>query len=307
MTRVLVVGETLVDVVRRAEEAPVELPGGSAANAAVALARLGVEVSLATALGRDRRGALLRQHLDSEGVAWAVDPLVLDRTAVAEAEIDDRGTATYRFDLAWRLSPDVAGLGDEGAEPPDALLVSSLAPVLDPGAAQVVDLVTRLGRRCPVVYDVNARPAITGAGPGLWEAVRTMAALADVVKASDEDLGVLLPSAGPVEAARTLLQAGAGAVALTLGEDGSAWVDLDGVVELGAPPVEVVDTIGAGDTYGAGLLAGLLREGLLRPGERGHRWPRAGLLAALDLAGRAAAVTVSRAGADPPTLSEVEG
>ena len=120
MEQVLVVGESLVDVVRRPGEAVRELPGGSAANAAVALARLGMGVSLVTALGRDPRGERLHDHLVAEGVTWGSDPFSLTRTATAEAVIAADGSATYTFDIAWRLHEPRA------ADPPDAVLVSSL-------------------------------------------------------------------------------------------------------------------------------------------------------------------------------------
>ncbi|WP_241901449.1 carbohydrate kinase family protein [Nocardioides houyundeii] len=309
MERVLVVGESLVDVVRRPGEGPRELPGGSAANAAVALARLGLRVSMVTALGPDGRGRLLHDHLEKEGVGWANDPFSLDRTARAEATIAEDGSAAYDFNVVWRLAEVPA------VPPADVMLVSSFAPVLEPGATQVRELVARVGAGVPVVYDVNARPGITGAGAPLLRAVRAMVAQSDVVKASDEDLGVLMPGLDPVTAARRLLWVaeggqGAAAVVVTLGERGAMWVDRDRVVAAPGAPVAVWDTIGAGDTFGAALVAALIRSGALegrRPGPCGSRFEVADdrLLELMRWAGRAAAVTVSRPGADPPYLAEL--
>ncbi|WP_240181710.1 PfkB family carbohydrate kinase [Nocardioides sp. 616] len=310
MEQVLVVGESLVDVVRRPGEEPRELPGGSAANAAVALARLGLQVSMVTALGPDGRGRLLHDHLAREGVGWANDPFSLDRTASAEATIGEDGSAAYDFDVVWRLAEVPAG------PTADVMLVSSFAPVLEPGATQVRELVARVGAAVPVVYDVNARPGITGAGDPLLRAVRAMVAQSDVVKASDEDLGVLMPGLDPVTAARRLLSPaakggqGAAAVVVTLGGRGAMWVDRDRVVDAPGSPVEVSDTIGAGDTFGAALAATLIRSGALegrRPGPCGARFELADdrLLELMRWAGLAAAVTVSRPGADPPYLAEL--
>ncbi|WP_110182932.1 PfkB family carbohydrate kinase [Nocardioides solisilvae] len=304
---VLVVGEALVDVVRTPQGPERELPGGSAANAAVALARLGVPVRLLTALGPDARGDLLVAHLEAEGVGWAADPRVLARTGTARATLREDGSAAYDFDISWRLSDRPSGLGEPS---PAALVVSSLAPVLAPGAAQVLALVAALGRRAAVVYDVNARPAVTGGGPGLVAAARSTAALSDLVKASDEDLDVLAPGEDPVAAAQRLLGEGAGAVVVTRGSEGATWVDHERVVDVPGRPARVVDTIGAGDTFGAALTRWLLAGGALsgrRPGAPGDRWDLtdAAVREALEWAAAAAAVTVGRAGADPPRLADL--
>lgn len=298
---VLVIGESLVDVVVRPGSESEEFPGGSAANAAVALARLGESVHLATALGPDRHGELIRAHLGDSGVGWASEPLVLGETARAEALIGPDGSATYTFDIDWEVGPLHADL-----PAPLAVVVSSLAPVLEPGAARVFELVEAHAGSATVVYDINARPAITGAGERVVAAVERMASLADLVKASDEDLAVLWPHLELREAAERLLDLGASAVAITLGAEGSAWVDRERHLTEPAVLVEVVDTIGAGDTFGAALVSHLLDLADLGSGA-----DVLGALAeddvreALRWAARAAAVTVSRPGPNPPTRDEV--
>ena len=289
---VLVVGEALVDIVHTADGTTVEHPGGSAANVAVALARLGRPVRFATAWADDERGSVLAAHLDRAGVRLAGDPHVLDRTATAAATLGTDGAASYDFDLEWRL-------GDVDAGTPAFVHLCSLGAVLEPGAGQVIDLVTRLRGDATVTYDVNARPAITGTGPDLVARVERAAAVADLVKASDEDLEALYPDLGLEDAAAHLRSLGPVAVVVTRGGDGATWFGAGTPIEVASLPVAVADTIGAGDTFGAAVIDAL--------------WDRgpADLLTAEEIAeilahaARAAAVTVSRPGANPPYRSEL--
>lgn len=299
----LVVGESLVDIVRSDEGADREYPGGSAANVAVALARLGRPVRFATSFAEDDRGKLVRAHLDEAGVSLAVDPNAVDRTSTAIATIAADGGASYEFDLDWRLQ-GVDGIG------PGAIAVHtcSLGAVLHPGADDVLELVTRLRQTATVTYDVNARPAITGNGAGTVEAVERMVAVSDIVKASDEDLAALYPGREIVEVADELRSKGARAVVVTRGPDGAVWFGQRGTVVVGSVPVAVADTIGAGDTFGAALIDALWTHDLLgsaRRGALGQIGPDI-VRKVLGHAVKAAAVTVSRPGADPPYRSELD-
>lgn len=290
MQSVLVIGESLIDVVHRADGQTVEYAGGSAANVAVALARLGRPVRFATAWGADDRGRVLADHLAAAGVELASDPLVLERTATAAATIGVDGSASYAFDLDWRL-------GDVDLGQPVVVHVCSIGAVLEPGADQVLELLLGLDA-ATITYDINARPAITGTGPELVARVERMAAVADVVKASDEDLVTLYPHLDTESAARHVLTLGPSAVVVTRGGDGATWVAEEHTVEVASLPVEVADTIGAGDTFGAAVIDAL--------------WDRSpaelstgDIEAVLAHAARAAAVTVSRPGADPPYRREI--
>lgn len=294
----MVVGEALVDVVRTADGQVGEHPGGSAANVAVALARLGRPVRLATAYAADERGALLAQHLARAGVRLGSDPHVVGRTSTAEASIGADGAASYAFDLDWRL-------GEVPTTPaPLALHVCSLGAVVDPGAEAVVRLVEALRAHTTITYDVNMRPAATGAGPEVVEQVERLVALADLVKVSDEDLEVLLPMLPVDDAARRLLSLGPRAVVLTRGAEGATWWSEGGAVDVVPRPVEVADTIGAGDTFAAALVDGLWGLGLLQG--RVPMLSEETVEALLVHASRAAAVTVSRPGADPPYRCELD-
>src|SRR5688572_17864942 len=182
---VLVVGESLIDIVRGGDGSTAEFPGGSAANVAVAMARLDRTVRFATSWGDDDRGRVLADWLARDRVELAADPFAVVSTSTAQATLGSDGHATYAFDLTWRLNP----LPD--APPPLVVHTCSLGAVLQPGAAEVVALLERLREFATISYDVNARPAITGTGPELVAQVERVAALSDLVKASDEDLATL--------------------------------------------------------------------------------------------------------------------
>src|SRR4029079_11447560 len=117
--------------------------------------------------------------------------------------------------------------------------------------------------RATVTYDVNARPAVTGTGPDVVARVERMVAVTDLVKASDEDLEALYPGRSYAESAAALLELGPAAVAVTRGAEGALWLDREGPVEIESRPVAVADTIGAGDTFGAGLIDALWERGRL--------------------------------------------
>ncbi|MBB6628757.1 carbohydrate kinase [Nocardioides sp. KIGAM211] len=300
---VLVVGESLIDIVKGADGSRTEYAGGSAANVAVALARLGRPVRFATSYADDAHGALIVAHLEKAGVRLASDPAAVARTSTALATIGADGAAHYDFDLEWRLNPV------EGDEQPLVVHTCSLGAVLAPGADDVLALVTRLRDVATISYDVNARPAITGTGADVVERVERVASVSDLVKASDEDLTALYPDLDNVAAARHLLGLGPAAVVVTRGSEGATWVGAAGEIEVASLPVEVADTIGAGDTFGAALVDALWERGRLGAEQREalRELTAAEIAEVLDHAARAAAVTVSRPGADPPYRHELEG
>ena len=298
----LVVGEALVDVVR-SHGTDTAFPGGSAANCAVALSRLDRPVWFASAWGTDEYGDLLARHLDDNGVSMAGDPARLARTASATATIGADGAATYVFDIAWDPAP--AALPDDHT----AVVVAcgSIGAVLDPGADVVR---AELAARRPTAltyYDLNARPQVTGVGAELLARVEHLVDLADLVKGSDEDLAVLWPDAPEELVASKVLGGGAAAFVVTRGEHGATWWSAAGRVDVRPVPVAVVDTIGAGDTFGAALVDALWSLGAVGAGagERVAALPSEQVHGVLTRAVAAAAVTVSRPGADPPYASEL--
>jgi len=296
MAGVVVVGESLIDIVQRADGATVEHAGGSAANVAVALARLGRPVEFVTAYADDARGAVLARHLNQSAVGVAGDPFSLERTATALATIADDGSASYTFDIDWRLNPlpDLAPL---------VVHTCSIGAVLSPGADDVRRLLEVLRPTATVSYDVNARPAVTGTGPEVVRAVEEVAALADLVKASDEDLEALYPDDSLEGSVERLLGLGPSAVVVTRGRQGASWYGAAGRVDVYGVEVAVADTIGAGDTFGAAVIDALWDLDAL--GGRLTGLSDEQIAGVMRHAARAAAVTVSRPGADPPYRHEL--
>jgi fructokinase len=299
----LVVGEALVDVVHRSDDSVTEFPGGSAANAAVALSRLGRPVWFHTCFGDDHFGRMLGDHLDGAGVRLAGDPASVDHSSSAIATIDADGAASYVFDISWHLNP----LRLPSDVQPVVLHTSSLGAVVSPGAEEVAALVTGLRERALVSYDINARPAVTGTGPDVVDKVERLAAATDLLKASDEDLEALYPDRSVADSSRALLGLGPSAVVVTRGGAGADWFTEAEEGTVPAVAVAVADTIGAGDTFGAALLDALWERELVGAEHRdtlrslsGDVWREL-----VGYAVRAAAITVSRPGADPPRRHEL--
>lgn len=253
----VVVGEALVDVVVPPGADPAdatavtEAVGGSPMNVAVGLARLDVPVLLVTRIGDDPRGVRVAEHVRGSGAHLSPESVVVGtRTSTATALLDGTGAATYDFDLHWDLPrqalPDAAGLH-----------VGSLGASLTPGRNAVVDLVRQAAERDLMVsYDPNMRPALMGDPAEAWRDVVEISSLSTVVKLSDEDAHALRPDLTLDEVAVELLRGDrTELVMVTLGGDGAA-AHTSRVSARVAPPrsFDVVDTVGAGDSFMAAAL-----------------------------------------------------
>lgn len=298
----LVVGEALIDIVHRADGTIDEHPGGSPANVAITLGRLGRPIRLLTWIGEDAYGRLVQRWLDGSHVELIGASTGASHTSLATARLDVSGGATYDFDLEWRLPP-VAQI------PAEAVVVhaGSISATLDPGAQNVLDLVTRARATATITYDPNIRPAIVGRSEHTRERVEALVALADVVKVSDEDLRWLYPGTEPRASAADWHKRTGAPVVMTRGEQGALAWTRGGLIEVLAPFVTVADTVGAGDSFMGALIDGLWSAGLLGAARR------ADLLAVesstmatiLERCVRLAAITVGRAGANLPRLAEL--
>lgn len=290
--RFVVVGEALVDVVVPQEGETTHAPGGSPMNVAVGLSRLDVPALLVTEVGDDEHGRLLVDHVRGSGVDVAEGSVRAGhRTSTATARIGVDGAASYEFDLSWELADPVL---------PDSLTglhVGSLGTAVAPGRDAVLGLLDAAADRDVLVtYDPNVRPGLLPS----WDEVADVAAGVDVVKMSDEDVAHLRPEESVRQVARELLGNGrTHLVVVTRGGLGAMGFTAHGAVEVEAPPTDVVDTVGAGDSFMAALIAALLEWG------RPRDLPLERVRTLLDAAALAAAVTVSRRGANPPTRSEL--
>ena len=272
----LVIGEALIDIVRAPDGAVTEHAGGSPMNVAVGLARLGHPVEFASWFARD-------DHLASDGVRLTPGTDGAPRTSTAAATLAADGQATYEFDLDWSLPPV------RTADVPALVHTGSIAGVLTPGAEQVRATVAEHRATAAVSYDPNARPSIMG------------------------EAAAARPSDTAAAVVHSWLDLGPGLVVVTRGGAGAtAWARDGATADVACEQVEVVDTVGAGDSFMAGLVDGLWRLGLLadlaggaRPADRLAALDAGTLERVLRRCARIAAITVSRAGANPPRLDEL--
>ncbi len=304
---IVVVGEALVDLLIAPSGAVEAVLGGAPYNTARAAARLGADVEFVGGLSVDRFGGLLRAQLDADGVRTHYAVSTSAPTTLAAAEIDDDGAASYRFYFDGTAAPQVpsqaVGAAASTLGPNDIFFTGGLGLVLQPMADSVMTALDTLDDRTVVVVDVNCREAVIPDRQAYVERVGRVAARADVVKVSDEDLEYLTPALDVEAAASALLDQGPSAVIVTAGSSHTTILTADGraVVEVPPAPGSIVDTIGAGDTFGAGLIAWLHAAGVARDGLTAEQ-----LVSAVRVGHAAAGVVVTRRGADPPQRAELD-
>lgn len=307
---ILCCGEALIDMIpgQAADGAEAFIPhcGGAIFNTAIALGRLGAAAGLLTGLSRDLFGGQLTEALKASGVD-AASLIYSDRpTTLAFVRLVD-GDATYSFfdensagrmltpgDLP-RLSPDVS-----------ALYFGGISLACEPGADAYASLLLDQGEGRAVMIDPNIRPNFIRDEAAYRARLNRMLALTDIVKVSDEDLNWLIP--GPLtlsEKVEALCAKSAGVVIVTRGGEGATGYLPDGAkVDVPVSRVDVVDTVGAGDTFNAGLLAKLAELGCLNKASMRNLSPDP-LAKAMAYGAKVAAITVSRAGANAPWASEL--
>lgn len=317
ISAIAVVGEALIDLIpvggsggrTDVQDLYQGVPGGSPANVAVGLARLGVPVRMAARVSGDPPGRIMRRRLAEAGVDMRGVVAAGEASSVAlvshgadgpHYDLRLHGTADWQWTEAELEQLEPASLA--------ALHVGSLAAVLPPGAHEIAALVRRVRRTATITYDPNVRPEHMAAIPDARGRISTLLGLADVVKLSDADLAWLMPGMSPADFARHQVAAGAAICVVTLGAAGAVAACGAGVVEVPAFPVEVVDTVGAGDAYMSALLVGLHDRHLLGASARDtlRAVDADTLTSLLTDAALAAAITCGRRGSDPPTRAELD-
>jgi fructokinase len=298
---VLVVGEALIDIILPLEGEPTEHVGGSPANVAIGLARLGHHALLATRFGKDTRGERIRALLKSEDVHLVQGSDAAARTSTALAHLDAHKAASYEFDLDWQVDPALIA-------PPGAHLhIGSIAATLTPGSDAVARIVENSRSHATVSYDPNARPSLMGDPAAAATVIEQFIARADVVKASEEDVAWLYGTTSD-EALEKWAAMGPNLVMVTRGPDGvlARCGDETRAFTTTVSPVE--DTVGAGDSFMAGVISGLLDAGLLGDLAARERLRVAhfnDVTTAIERALDCASITVSRAGANLPRRDEL--
>ena len=307
---ILCCGEALIDMLPETmptgSVAFVPHAGGAVYNTAIGLGRLGMSVGLLTGLSSDRFGHILQSGLRASNVDLS-HVVVSDRpTTLAFVHLID-GQASYSFfdeNSAGRLlqTSDIPRLSDDVT----TLFFGGISLAAEPCADTYAEILEQQSADRLVMLDPNIRPDFIEDESRYRTRLDCMIASADIVKISDEDMHWMIPGNVPEETkAGTLLSKGPSMVILTKGTDGAtAFLKNGGSVHVEAHSANVVDTVGAGDTFNAGILAALSRSNGLTKHALG-KMTRETVEDALEYAARAAAVTVSRAGANPPWAHEI--
>ncbi|NDE48284.1 MAG: carbohydrate kinase [Actinobacteria bacterium] len=287
-SKVWVAGEALIDLLPR-DGASVAVVGGGAANTAKALANLEIDVSWVGGVSSDEYGNLIKKELESvdlslanySSLPTALAKVSLDRSGSASYEFLLDGTATFDFDLNWLPNGK-----------PEILHIGTLATIVEPGASRLFDWAK--GLKTKVVFDPNVRPSVLSEKARYRVAFEKWARISSIVKMSNEDLEWLGYST-----VNQILELGPELLVVTHGAEGMTGYTASGSVSVPGVNVQVVDTVGAGDTVGAVIVEGLLENGITSlVGEK--------LFEVLSRAAKAAAITCSRVGANPPKRAELE-
>ena len=290
-----VCGEVLIDIL---PTGPVV--GGGPANTAKALARLGHDVHFIDGISSDAYGQAARTELLSDGVNLDL-ALASDKpTCTATVTLDSAGGASYEFLIDGTATFDFAPswLPDPYRFQPQVLHIGTLVTVIEPGASALYDWAMQVAEFAPIVFDPNIRPSVQPDRDLYEAAVEKWAALSAVIKVSDDDLAWLFPEVSIDDVANRWINDGVFLVVVTRGANGIVGYTEDGRVEVPGVKVDVVDTVGAGDTVGAIVVEAMIEHGLIEL--RGDR-----LQEVLSRAAHAAAITCSRQGAQPPYKHEL--
>ena len=299
---VWVCGEALIDLipVRPGSDQRQAIPGGGPANTAHALARLDIPTEFIGGLSDDQYGQRMRSEFIAGRVGLTFTPEHQLPTCLAIVSIDVDGGATYEFKIDGTATFAFAteNLPDPKVIQPDAIYIGTLATIIEPGASILKDWIIQAKDYAPIIYDPNIRSSVISDRSRYQEVVKEWVALSNVVKASGDDLAWLYPDSDPLEIARGWVASGIQLVVITKGENGMVGVTENQEVSIPGVKVDVIDTVGAGDTVGAVLVEALVEFGLekLTSELLSHTLHRAAL---------AAAITCSRAGANPPTKAEL--
>ena len=293
-----VAGEVLIDLIPRGGER-VAIVGGGTANTAKALARLGFDSYFIDGLSTDKYGEQARAELLADGVKLDYTLTSSNPTCLATVTLDENGnasydflidgTATFEFNDTWLPDP---------THPPAVLHLGTLATIVEPGATNLFNWAKSV--KAPLVFDPNIRSSVVSDRARYQQIVEKWATISSVIKMSDDDLAWLYPEMDFRSAAENFISEKTQLVVITKGASGLAGFTEDGEVSVPGVKVEVVDTVGAGDTVGAILVEAIVKYGL-------DNLVGATLESTLNRAAAAAAITCSRAGANPPTLKELEG
>ena len=300
MNQVWVVGEVLIDLIPDGSERK-PIIGGGPANTAKALSKLGINTQFIDGVSTDDYGQMAKNELVASGVKLDYVKYSDKPTCLAIVSLSDSGsasyecvienTATFDFNSDWLPNPQT--------ERPALLHIGTLATAIEPGASVLFEWAQSVAKVAPIVFDPNIRPAVISDRKHYMMLVERWISISSAVKVSDEDIRWLYPSLELEQVVKNWLAKGPSLIVVTYGDKGLAGYRVGEKVFVDAVVVVVADTVGAGDTVGAILVEAIVKDGLdTLTGVR--------LEMMLKRAAKAAAITVSRSGANPPTLKEIE-
>ena len=300
MSQVWVSGEVLIDLIPDGlKQKPVV--GGGPANTAKALAKLGIDTQFIDGISTDDYGLMAKVELVSTGVKLNYIKYSDKPTCLAIVSLSDSGSASYEFVIkntaTFDFTPD--WLPNPQTERPSVLHIGTLATAVEPGASVLFEWAQSVAKIALIVFDPNIRPAVMNDREKYVKQVERWVSISSAIKVSDEDINWLYPSLEIEQVVKNWLAEGPSLIVVTYGDKGLAGYRLDEKVSVDAVKVVVADTVGAGDTVGAILVEAIVKDGL--SSLSGVR-----LEMLLKRAAKAAAITVSRSGANPPTLKEIE-
>ena len=300
MSQVWVAGEVLIDLIPDGSERK-PIVGGGPANTAKALSKLGIDAQFIDGVSTDDYGQMAKDEMISAGVKLDYVKYSDKPTCLAIVSLSDSGSASYEFVIentaTFDFNPD--WLPNPQTELPALLHAGTLATVIEPGASVLFEWAQSVVKVAPIVFDPNIRPAVISDRKQYVKQVERWISISSAVKVSDDDLKWLYPSLDIEQVVNNWLTMGASLVVVTYGDKGLAGYRVGEKISQDAIKVLVADTVGAGDTVGAILVEAIVKDGLdTLSGVR--------LEMMLKRAAKAAAITVSRGGANPPTLKEIE-
>ena len=290
-----VCGEVLIDILPTGA-----VVGGGPANTAKALARLGYEVDFIDGISTDDFGVSARKELSRDGVGLGLSLTSDKPTCTATVTLDSKGSASYEFLIDGTATFDFnsSWLPDPERLKPSVLHIGTLVTIIEPGASVLFDWAVRVGEFAPIVFDPNIRPSVLADRAKYAAAVEKWVSISSVVKVSDDDIKWLYPDDSLDVVAHRWIEAGVSAVVITRGAKGLIGFTASGMEEVDGVKVDVVDTVGAGDTVGAIVVEGIIKHSV-------HGLQGQVLNAVLHKAAIAAGITCSRAGAQPPRAHEL--
>ena len=300
MGQVWVAGEVLIDLIPGISERK-PIVGGGPANTAKALSKLGLDTQFIDGISSDEYGQMAKDELNTAGVKLDYVKYSDKPTCLAIISLSDSGSATYEFVIENTATFDFTSvwLPKPQTRWPTLLHIGTLAAVIEPGASVLFEWAQSLAKVAPIVFDPNIRPAVISDRKQYVAQVERWTAISSAVKVSDEDIKWLYPSIGVEQIINDWLTKGPSLIVVTHGDKGLTGYRKNERVSVEAVKVKVVDTVGAGDTVGAILVEAMEKDGL-------ESLTGARLEMMLKRAAKAAAITVSRVGAHPPTSEELE-